>query len=198
MNIISLNQSVVRLLLTLCLSILSAVVYADIQKGEAAYQQEDYETALNEFSTAANQGNVYAQYNLGWMYSHGEGVVKNDQTAAQWYEQAALQEHAPSQTAIGLLYVNGIGVVKNEKTAANWFKAAANQGNANAQYLLGILYDYGRGVAKNKSLAYFWYLLANKNGYEGASTLIEEIEPNLSSSERQTIQKAAEKWKPKK
>ena len=40
---------------------------------------------------AAKQGDVNAQFDLGWKYSHGEGVTKDYQQAANWYRKAAEQ-----------------------------------------------------------------------------------------------------------
>ena len=51
----------------------------------AAYNKDNFKVAAKEFSKLAKQGNAKAQYNLGWMYSHGEGVPKDDKLAAKWY-----------------------------------------------------------------------------------------------------------------
>ena len=50
---------------------------ADLQKGLDAIKSGDYETALKEFRTLADQGVVTAQYNLGLMYVYGEGVAQD-------------------------------------------------------------------------------------------------------------------------
>ena len=42
--------------------------YADIQKGLAAAESGDYETALKEFTPFAEQGDADAQNNLGLIY----------------------------------------------------------------------------------------------------------------------------------
>ena len=41
----------------------------------------------------AQQGNPIAQYNLGAMYSNGEGVAQDYKEVIQWYRLAAEQEH---------------------------------------------------------------------------------------------------------
>jgi len=48
---------------------------ADSQKGLTAYESEDYATALREFEPLAEQGDAFAQYNLGVMYKYGHGVA---------------------------------------------------------------------------------------------------------------------------
>ena len=78
--------------------------YADNAKGEAAYEAGDYETALSEFTKAAEDGDVDAQYNLGVMYEHGHGVEQSDLKAGEWYQLAADNGHPEAPTALQLLY----------------------------------------------------------------------------------------------
>ncbi len=42
----------------------------------AAHENGDYATALNEWQSLAEQGDVEAQYNLGLIYSNGDGGVR--------------------------------------------------------------------------------------------------------------------------
>ena len=44
---------------------------ADVEKGLAAYEAEDYATALQEFKKDAEQGDARAQRQLGVMYRSG-------------------------------------------------------------------------------------------------------------------------------
>jgi len=43
------------------------------------------------YTLAAEQENAAAQYNLGNMYSKGQGVPQDDKTAVKWYRIAAEQ-----------------------------------------------------------------------------------------------------------
>ena len=54
---------------------------ADFQKGLSAVQTGDFVTALREWEPLAEQGDAYAQYNLGLMYFNGLGVPLNYKTA---------------------------------------------------------------------------------------------------------------------
>jgi TPR repeat protein len=64
---------------------------ADFQKGITAYDSGDYETALREFESLAEQGDAYAQYKLGVMYDNGDGVSQDYKTAKKWVKLAAEQ-----------------------------------------------------------------------------------------------------------
>ena len=84
------------------------------------------------YKLAAEQGNVYAQYNLGQMYRRGQGVSQNYKTALKWYRLAAEQGHAYAQTNLGVMYGIGKGVIKDWVYAHMWLNIAASSGNKNA------------------------------------------------------------------
>ena len=48
---------------------------ADFNKGMDAYNDGDYPTALKEWKPLAEEGNAFAQNNLGVMYHDGLGAV---------------------------------------------------------------------------------------------------------------------------
>ena len=45
--------------------------------------QQDYAEAVKWFRRAADQGNVQAQFSLGFMYEDGQGVQQNNAEAAK-------------------------------------------------------------------------------------------------------------------
>ena len=83
---------------------------------------------FEETKALAEQGNVYAQNNLGNRYSTGEGVTQNYAEAVRWYRLAAEQGHANAQNNLGGSYVTGEGVPKNNVRAYMWWSIAAAQG----------------------------------------------------------------------
>jgi TPR repeat protein len=48
--------------------------------------------AIKWFRKAVEQGNAFAQVNLGWMYDKGRGVAQSDTEAVNWYRKAAKQQ----------------------------------------------------------------------------------------------------------
>ncbi len=52
-------------------------VYAGFKEGMAAYERKDFKQSYNEFSHAAELGDINAQFMLGKMYAKGEGVSVN-------------------------------------------------------------------------------------------------------------------------
>ena len=87
----------------------------------------------------AEQGNVEALFNLGWLYRNGQGVAGDDEQARRLWEQAATQGHAEAQMALGMLYADSRTVGPDQAQAVRWFQAAAGQGIEDA---LLILLDY--------------------------------------------------------
>lgn len=55
-------------------------------KGQGVRQ--DYATAIEWYTKAANQGDTQAQTILGVMYATGQGVSQNEQTAKAWASKA--------------------------------------------------------------------------------------------------------------
>ena len=98
-------------------------------------QQEN----INDLIKKAEQGDVEAQYNLGYYYHSGEGVEQSEKKALYWWQKAAKQGHANSQYNLGVNYGKGYGVEQSYKKAIYWWQKAAEQGHAEAQNNLGLV-----------------------------------------------------------
>jgi TPR repeat protein len=57
---------------------------ADFNAGLRAYQSGDYQTALKEWQTLAEQGLARAQFGLSMRYINGQGVLQDYVTAHMW------------------------------------------------------------------------------------------------------------------
>jgi TPR repeat protein len=105
------------------------------------------------FRKAADRGNADAQFNLGYMYTEGQGMRRDQVAGARWYRKAADQGRANAQFNLALLYQNGKGVPRDYGAAATWFRKAADQGYVDAQLNLGIMYSNGQGVPQDYAAA---------------------------------------------
>ena len=81
-----------------------------LEDGEAAYQRGDYETAVRLWRLSGDEGDVYAQFNLGLLYSSGQGVPQDYAHALIWFRKAADQGDARAQVYLGGMYRVGRGV----------------------------------------------------------------------------------------
>lgn len=131
---------------------------------------QNYKTAVEWFTKAAEQNYATAQYNLGTMYLNGKGVEQNYEEAAKWFLKAAEQGNDKAQNQIGFMYDNGEGVEQNYGEAAKWFLKSAQRGNAIAQNNIGNMYYEGRGVLQNYEEAMKWYLKAAEQGSENTNS----------------------------
>jgi TPR repeat protein len=72
---------------------------------------------IKETHLQAEQGHANAQFNLGLMYSNGEGVPEDDAEAVKWSRKAAEQGHANAQLNLGYMYSIGTGVPEDDAEA---------------------------------------------------------------------------------
>lgn len=93
---------------------------------------------------AAREGDIEAQYNLGYMYETGWGVGTNDIEATRWYEQAATGGHDQAQLRLGMMTVLGMGVDKDRAAGVNLLKQSATNGNRIADKLVQEVFDSGQ------------------------------------------------------
>jgi TPR repeat protein len=147
---------------------LAAPAHADFYDGLEAYQRGDFAAALREWQPLAAAGNAEAQFQLGRLYAHGEGVARDERLAGEWYRKAAEQGHARAQNNLGVLHQEGRGVERDEREAARWYRLAAEQGRTTAQVNLARLYDEGRGVDEDPAQAALWFRRAADRGHAEA------------------------------
>jgi TPR repeat protein len=90
----------------------------------------DYAEAVKWYRKAADQGDAWAQTNLGAMYANGQGVSQDYTEALRWYRKAAEQGFARAQNNLGVMYNYGQGVGQDYKQAVYWYqKAIESDGN---------------------------------------------------------------------
>ena len=65
---------------------------------------QDYAEAMHWYRKAAEQGNAIAQFNLGVMYSNGEGIKRDQTEAVKWYRLAAAQGNVSALCNLGVMY----------------------------------------------------------------------------------------------
>lgn len=135
-----------------------------LQDGSDAIERQDYPVAFRVLQPLAEKGDVFAQYNIGYMYSHGLGVSQDAQQAAYWYKKAAMQGDSDAQTNYGRALESGAGVGLDYEEAMTWYLRSAKQGNAMAQHNIGSMYINGHSVQKDDRIAFDWYTKAAEQG----------------------------------
>jgi len=157
------NKTVLAKLLTVFFLMGFLSFYA-VPQVDAKSDDIDIETTIQK----AKQGDVTAQYNLGYMYDQGHGVSQDYEQAIYWYKKAVEQGLAFAQNSLGYMYGKGEGIPQDYKQAVYWYKKAAKQGLAFAQNNLGYSYDKGEGVPQDYKQAVYWYKKAAEQGVASA------------------------------
>ena len=121
--------------------------------------KKDFAKALTYELRLAEHGAADAAYNIGVMYSKGDGVIKNEAKAVEWYRRAAELCNGSYCNYVGSLYFNGTMVRQDEAEAAKWFKRAVALGWKEGMLNLALCY-LGRGLPVNYLWAYAYTNLA--------------------------------------
>ena len=135
-----------------------------LRKGEACYQAQSYEEAVNWYRRAATLGHPAAMRNLGVCCANGHGVPLSHEEAVHWYLQAANLGDAHAMCWLGLCYANGWGVSLSHEEAVRWYRLAADKGDAQAMFCLGICHEGGWGVSQSDEEAVNWFRRAADKG----------------------------------
>ena len=78
-----------------------------LEKGHACHKAGIYSEAVNWYRKAAEQGNLEAQYHLGFCYLNGRGVENDDLVGLHWINKAAKQGDGDSLCFMGACYATG-------------------------------------------------------------------------------------------
>ncbi len=105
---------------------------------------------FDETMAAANQGDAYAQYNLGVMYANGDGVPENDAEAVKWYRKAADQGYAVAQYNLGLCMTMAKVFQRTMLRQLSGTGKQLIKGYAQAQFNLGVMYDKGEWCSRER------------------------------------------------
>ena len=175
-----------KICFVLLLTIFSSVYGGDCFDGNNL----DFETCQRE----AEQGDAISQFNLGWMYDNGQGVIQDYKEAVKWYTKAAEQGLDEAQYNLGYMYANEQGVIQNYKEAAKWWKKSAEQGHSKAQFNLGLMYIQTKGVIQDFVMAHMYFNIAAVSGYKDAIKNRGLVEVLMTPSQIAEAQKLAREW----
>jgi ATP-dependent protease ClpP protease subunit len=107
-----------------CLVLATTLAWAGpFENGLAAFDQQQFATALTLWLPLAQQGDRTAQFRVGVLYEKGLGVDADPAEAARWYLKAAQQGDTEAQYNVGVMYETGTGLGKDIAEARKWYAA---------------------------------------------------------------------------
>jgi TPR repeat protein len=142
---------------------------AQFERGMELGKAGDIDAALPLIRSAAEAGLAEAEYTLGTMYTHGQGVAESKTIAREWYHKAAAQDHPGAIYSIGLHYDQGLEIEQNLATALNYYERASALGHGEAAYNAGHILFMGDGVEEDMARGLTFFQVAAKAGLGGAS-----------------------------
>lgn len=109
----------------LCFGVLGAQAGTeeDFERAGRAHRQGDFATSVAIWTRLAAAGQVDAQYNMGVIHLHGDGVARDYGQAMTWLRRAAEQGDKHAQLQLGGMYLRGDGVAPDPQAAQRWFTA---------------------------------------------------------------------------
>ena len=172
----------------------SPALFADYEDGVNAAFKGDFETALHEFTVAAEEGLDLAQYNLAILYFTGQGVDRDMGEAFRWTRAAAEQGHVAAQFNLGSLYYSGDGTDVDRDKAVEMFGLAARAGHANAALLLANMFNDGDHVNRDAVQAHAWASMAIVNENLEAVALRETIQGRMNPEQLSQARRLFARW----
>lgn len=105
------------------------LISADDRCAFERVDNESLQLAIDTCVSAADEGDMKAQFELGQLYYNGERVERDYTTALQWLEQASVQGEPRAQYRLGMMHFKGEGVQRNLPQAYIILKMASINGH---------------------------------------------------------------------
>tara|TARA_R110000868_G_scaffold291709_1_gene552244 strand:+ start:10532 stop:11119 length:588 start_codon:yes stop_codon:yes gene_type:complete len=175
-----------------------SVAFGDswLDKGVEAYQEKNYQQAVNDFKKSANSGNPQGQNDLGVYYIRSvPHTVDKYKEAKRWLDKASEQNLSAAYYNLAGLYKDGLGVTKNLEHAVTLYKRGAQLGDVKSCGKLGFLYLHGQGVTEDISYSYLYFTLAAENGDQISSNMLNVISKQMTPQQLKQANELVKNYK---
>jgi len=158
----------------------------------SAFENKEYQTAVELFTVLGEQGEPTSQHNLSILYFKGLGSPANYKRALYWAWRASLGGSEPALALVDevreIVTDDLVGIVSEEIVTELTAKAMA--GDKNASERLGKTY-YNLFVEPDLKMAYIWFLISQAFGNDKVSESISKIEDQIEIKDRIAYQEEA-------
>ena len=138
-------------------------------------RKQDYTKAKEYYSRACDGKYTSGCFNLGGMYSNGEGVQQDFFKAKEYYSKGCDLGDNWSCGTLGNMYLEGKGVRQDYLKAKEYYTKACNGKGAVGCYNLGAMYNTGQGVRQNFATAKEYFGKACDLGYQNGCDAYKEL-----------------------
>ena len=125
-------------ILCLLIALMAAPLEAsDVSDAINAMRAGNFAEAYCVLKPYAESGDAEAQYNIGWMYLNGYGLMMNDSKALEWWQRASDQGYTDASFSIAMLYSLGEGQVERDMgKAIEYYLMAVEDGHEDANMII--------------------------------------------------------------
>jgi TPR repeat protein len=110
---------------------------SDVSDAINAMRAGNFAEAYCVLKPYAEAGDPEAQYNIGWMYLNGYGLMMNDSKALEWWQRSSDQGYTDASFSIAMLYSLGEGHVKKDMgKAIEYYLMAVEDGHEDANMIV--------------------------------------------------------------
>ena len=124
-------------------------------------QANNLDKAFLCYKQAAEQGYVFAMYNLALCYKDGKGCTPSSEKSFSWMQKSAHKNFHEAQLCVAVILINKPqSTLKEREQAFLYLTLAAQQNNPTAVRLLAEFFQKGIVVEKDLSKAFDLYKVA--------------------------------------
>jgi hypothetical protein len=135
------------------------LAFAGKPEGIAAFERRDYQSAIDELTPAAREGDAEGQYFLARSLKARNGLQgkrpneldPEQQEAHSWLEKAVKQGYMRAASEYAVDFDTGSGTPINYDAAVDWLKKGAEAGDSEALLRLALWYLQGHIVAPDRT-----------------------------------------------
>src|SRR5258707_8472445 len=120
-----------------------------LERGTAHHKKRRHLRALEAWKRASALGCAEAEYRIGLLYMHGEGVLRSVPDAVAWFRRAGAAGHFDAQYQLGRIYFGGSK--SGPGGADDWIQIASQHNNESARPALKILFPNGPTSENNRN-----------------------------------------------
>ena len=136
---------ILHLLFILKILLVSNNLYADYLNGYKEFENQNYQSAFENWQEGADQNDTLSQFYLALLYKNGLGINQDYTKAFELFEIVSGKGLIEGYYNLGLLYYNGLGTEKNYNKAFINFNIAKDK-IIESYYYLGVMYNNSKGV----------------------------------------------------
>lgn len=152
-------------------------LYNDIVNKKVDRSSMNINLMFDLLKQSAEEGNAYAQYEVGMKYRDGIGVPKDTKEAFNWFKKAVDNGNTTAICPLAYMYYKGEATPQNHDMAFYLYHLDAMMGDKTDQFNTALYYNYGWGnIKKDINKAKEWLKKSADQGYEKAIKMLKELE----------------------